>query len=190
MFMQHKTPDIIYLFNVTFSRVYNTRLIKGEGEPIYIPKSKSCSYHQIVFAHGYFSSALHEISHWCQAGAKRRLLEDYGYWYSPDGRNGEQQIAFEQVEVIPQAIEWAFHVASGKKFNVSIDNLSGIETDSSPFKTKVYDQVLSYLSTGFPKRASEFIRALADFYHVDFPLSRDQFVQNNPSTVEHLHVKI
>ncbi|GAM69307.1 transporting ATPase [Vibrio sp. JCM 19236] len=26
---------------------------------------------------------MHEIAHWCVAGPKRRLLEDFGYWYEP-----------------------------------------------------------------------------------------------------------
>lgn len=55
-----------------------------------------------------FNSALHEISHWTIAGAKRRLLPDLGYWYAPDGRTKEQQDLFEQVEIKPQAIEWLF----------------------------------------------------------------------------------
>ena len=91
--------DLITLFDTTFYALYNTRLIKGTDEPIYIPSSEYCNYNQIVFAHGYFASALHEISHWCLAGSSRRLLEDYGYWYIPDGRDHQQQAQFESVEI-------------------------------------------------------------------------------------------
>ncbi|PCH51780.1 MAG: elongation factor P hydroxylase, partial [Cellvibrionales bacterium] len=99
--MRHQYPDLIQLFSDTFFEQYNTRLIKGDDEPIYTPADENCSYHQVIFAHGYYASAFHEISHWCQAGEARRLLEDFGYWYMPDGRDERQQKEFEQVEVIP-----------------------------------------------------------------------------------------
>jgi len=114
--MRHQYPDLIQLFSDTFFEQYNTQLIKGDDEPIYTPADENCSYHQIIFAHGFYASAFHEISHWCQAGKARRLLEDFGYWYMPDGRNEQQQKQFEQVEVIPQAIEWAFNVAARRQF--------------------------------------------------------------------------
>ncbi|WP_417667272.1 elongation factor P hydroxylase, partial [Pseudidiomarina sp.] len=46
----------------------------------------------------YVVMRLLEMSHWCIAGEKRRQLEDYGYWYLPDGRDAQQQHAFEQAE--------------------------------------------------------------------------------------------
>ena len=101
----HQYQDLITLFNACFNQSHNTRLVKGGDEPIYTPANDDCEYHQIIFARGYYASAFHEISHWCQAGEARRLLEDYGYWYKPDGRNEQEQKEFEQVEVIPQAIE-------------------------------------------------------------------------------------
>lgn len=178
--MSHLYQDLITLFNNSFSHSFNTRLVKGSDEPIYLPASEQCDYHQIVFARGYYSSALHEISHWCQAGDKRRLLEDYGYWYVPDGRNEQQQAKFEQVEVIPQAIEWAFHVAVNKKFNISADNLNGFEADTKRFKRKVYQQVLVFLEHGFPQRAQQFIDVLTNFYQVPSPLKSEQFVIDLP----------
>ncbi len=42
-----------------------------------------------------------------------------GYWYAPDGHTQEQQALFEQVEIKPQAIEWLFAQAFGRKFRVS-----------------------------------------------------------------------
>ena len=80
-------------------------MIRGDDEPLYLPADKNFTYHQIIFAHGYYASALHEISHWCMAGKQRRLLEDFGYWYMPDGRDVDQQKTFEQVEIKPQAKE-------------------------------------------------------------------------------------
>ena len=171
----HCIEDLMDIFSNTFFADYNTRLIKGDDEPVYLPASENCSYHQIIFAHGYFSSGLHEIAHWCIAGKERRLKEDFGYWYEPDGRDEQQQKIFESVEVKPQAIEWAFCVAANKKFTVSADNLNGAETDSQAFKANVLKQVEYYIEHGFPKRAQQFIDALASFYQTSTPLSLEQF---------------
>tara|TARA_R110002153_G_scaffold10418_1_gene41142 strand:- start:18997 stop:19593 length:597 start_codon:yes stop_codon:yes gene_type:complete len=160
----HNYQDLIVLFNATFTDTENTVLVKGGDEPIYIPANSNHQNHRIVFAHGYFASALHEISHWCIAGKQRRLLEDYGYWYCPDGRDVQQQAEFEKVEVKPQAIEWAFSCASGKSFRVSTDNLNGAPVDLQGFQEAVKQQVLFYLEHGFPPRATEFIDVLLGFY--------------------------
>lgn len=153
-------PTLIALFNSTFAD-FNTRLVLGSDEPIYLPASKHCNYHQIVFANGFFSSALHEVAHWCIAGDKRRLLEDYGYWYCPDGRDAQQQFDFEKVEIKPQAIEWAFTEAAGRQFQVSTDNLNGAEPDREGFTANVAAQLAHYRQAGFPHRAQRFISALA-----------------------------
>jgi len=172
----HHYQDLINLFDQQFYQSHNTRLIKGGDEPLYSPASDKCGFHQIIFAHGYYASALHEISHWCVAGKARRLIEDFGYWYEPDGRDQQQQKAFEQVEIKPQAIEWAFCVAAQKNFNVSADNLNGFEADTVSFKKAVYQQVSVYIEHGFPKEAQQFITCLAKFYHTTFPLNKEQFV--------------
>jgi len=171
----HQYQDLITLFNQAFSQNYNTRLIKGDDEPLYSPADEQCAFHQVIFAHGYYASALHEISHWCIAGKDRRLLEDFGYWYEPDGRNEQQQKSFEQVEIKPQALEWAFCVAANKHFNVSVDNLEGAAADTVNFKKAVYQQVLIYLNEGFTTRGQQFINALANFYQVSLPLTKEQF---------------
>lgn len=175
----HHYQDLINIFDKTFGLKYNTRLVKGDSEPLYIPANASCSYHQIVFAHGYYASALHEISHWCQAGKKRRLIEDFGYWYIPDGRDETQQKRFEQVEIKPQAIEWAFCIAAQKKFRVSADNLGGVEADTTNFKVLVHHQVQQYLKVGFPARTQQFIEALAAFYHTTLPLNIADFQRDS-----------
>jgi len=180
--MQHNYQDLISIFEQVFFEPYNTRLIKGGDEPLYAPADENCAYHQIIFAHGYYASALHEISHWCHAGKERRLLEDFGYWYIPDGRNEKQQNKFEQVEVIPQAIEWAFNVAALKKFHTSADNLNGYLGDTNGFKVKVYQQVLVFLENGFPPRAQQFIDALTKFYQANSPLTAEQFIFRTQSS--------
>ena len=173
--MLHRYQDLISLFDSGLGAKFNTRLIKGGDEPVYLPAGENCPYHQIIFARGYYASALHEIAHWCIAGQARRLLEDFGYWYLPDGRNEKQQKAFEQVEVKPQVVEWAFCVAANKRFNVSADNLNGAGADTMAFKVAVYRQVLEYLELGFPPRAQTFIDNLAGFYGVEIPLAAEDF---------------
>jgi elongation factor P hydroxylase len=172
----HHYQDLITLFNQCFSTEYNTRLVKGEDEPIYLPADELRSYHALFFAHGFFSSALHECSHWLIAGDHRRTLVDFGYWYVPDGRNTEQQALFQQVEVKPQAVEWILSVAAGHKFRVSIDNLNGDEADTHVFKSAVHNQVVHYCRNGLPIRTQHFRSALCHFYQTPLDLEETQFV--------------
>jgi len=148
---------LILHFNHWFSHL-NVNLVKGDFEPEYFPAERG-SPARIQFAHGFFNSALHEISHWSIAGDKRRLLPDLGYWYAPDGRTQEQQALFEQVEIKPQAIEWLFAVAFGRRFRVSLDNLTGEGGDGRHFKDHVFAQVQAYFSEDaqLPRDAKYFI---------------------------------
>ncbi|RKG32061.1 elongation factor P hydroxylase [Acinetobacter tianfuensis] len=148
---------LILHFNMWFSHL-NVVLVRGDFEPEYFPAAEN-SPARIQFAHGFFNSALHEISHWTIAGDKRRLLPDLGYWYAPDGRTAEQQALFEQVEIKPQAIEWMFSKAFGLKFRVSLDNLTGDGGDGSRFKDNVYAQVQRYFQgeAKLPRDAKHFI---------------------------------
>lgn len=170
----HNVQTLISLFNETFEKDFKVRLVRGDDEPIYLPAGKSDGslkaqpYAQVVFAHGYFASGLHEIAHWCLAGEKRRQQVDYGYWYCPDGRSSEQQALFQSVEIKPQAIEWALAAAAGFVFRVSCDNLSGdengIQPDHLAFERQVQHQLESYLEDGFPVRAQQFIETLITAY--------------------------
>ncbi|MGM0767322.1 MAG: elongation factor P hydroxylase [Pseudomonadota bacterium] len=163
--MNHNPDDLIMLFNDLFRENFRTVLVRGSDEPEYLPAPEAGGVAQIVFAHGYFASALHEISHWCIAGAQRRTLRDYGYWYCPDGRTATQQQAFEQVEVKPQALEWLFSVAAGSRFHISVDNLSGDgAADDAGFRRKVKAQADSYLEYRMPVRARAFFDTLRTFY--------------------------
>ncbi len=171
----HHYQQLIDLFEQCFRDSFNTLLVKGESEPIYLPADQHCTYHQIVFAHGFYASALHEISHWCIAGAARREQIDFGYWYCPDGRDKQTQSQFEAVEIKPQALEWIFSVAAGFPFNISCDNLDGDhEPDRDAFQHKVYQQVLAYLAQPLPERPRCFVQALQQFYQTE-PLRIDHF---------------
>ncbi len=156
-----RLQTLIRVFDDCFLDSHRTRLIGGGEEPLYRPAATAGAVHCIIFAHDHFASALHEVAHWCIAGPQRRLLTDYGYWYSPDGRDAARQRAFEQVEVRPQALEWIFSRAAGQFFRVSIDNLHGDSGDTSSFKDAVWQQVEAYCQAGLPGRAARFHKALA-----------------------------
>lgn len=149
---------ICEIFAEVFSAAYNTELLGGAEEPLYLPATDG-SPARICYRFDYERSALHEVAHWCIAGEQRRRQEDYGYWYAPDGRSAEQQEQFVAVEAKPQAVEWYLSVAAGLKFGVSVDNL-GQPTDPTALMDEVYDQLGDYVVTGFPLRAQQFAKAL------------------------------
>lgn len=168
--MTYHYQDLIILFNGCFLAQYNTRLAKGEDEPLYQPANELHPNHTIFFAHGFFRSALHECAHWFIAGEIRRKLLDFGYWYAPDGRTAAEQTLFQQVELKPQALEWILTQATGHSFHVSIDNLTGDPTDAVAFEHAVLEQVQRYCKEGLPTRAAHFREALCWFYDTPTPL--------------------
>lgn len=173
--MNHQYQDLITIFNQTFFTEYNTKLVLGGDEPVYLPTDENTSYHRIIFARGFFASALHEIAHWCVAGSERRLLEDFGYWYEPDGRTEAIQRAFENVEIRPQAYEWILSQSAGFSFTVSCDNLNGdFEPDRLVFMEKVHKEVIKILDAGLPPRVAQLSEALRHYYKIP-PLAAEQF---------------
>ncbi|WP_201512481.1 elongation factor P hydroxylase [Psychrobacter alimentarius] len=141
---QVATDWLIQLFNTLFAH-QQVILVRSSGEPEYFPAHGNQPA-RIEFAHGFFASALHEISHWCMAGRTRRTLSDFGYWYAPDGRSATQQQAFEHVEIKPQALECLFTLACKNSFQVSQDNLfATFDTSGSTFANDVYMQVIEYI---------------------------------------------
>lgn len=179
--LSHDYQQLIDIFAACFYASENTRLVAGKDEPYYLPAGQVLAegdtmvgYHQVVFAHGFYASALHEIAHWCIAGSERRKQFDYGYWYAPDGRNAQQQSEFEQVERKPQALEWLFADAAGFPFQVSVDNLSGIEVDRAAFTAQVAKQKQAYLKQGLPSRAERFRQALLNYYQPALSLPENE----------------
>lgn len=174
--MNHDYQDLIKIFNDTFSASYNTQLELGGDEPIYLPADEQHPQHRIIFARGFYASALHEIAHWCVAGPERRLLEDFGYWYEPDGRTEQVQAEFEKVEIRPQAYEWILALSAGFPFSVSCDNLNGdFEPDRLLFMSKVHAEVMSILEHGIPPRVLMLSDAMRQFYAIS-PLRIDDFI--------------
>ena len=161
--MSEAIQRLIDCFADTFAEQYRTELRGGASEPLYQP-GENGEPHRIFFREDYFSSALHEVAHWCVAGEARRQQLDYGYWYAPDGRDAGQQKLFERVEAKPQALEWLFSRACGRPFRVSIDNLDAAPVDAFGFQLSVW-QALNNLGCPqnfrFGERAAQFIAALA-----------------------------
>ncbi|MFT5211288.1 MAG: elongation factor P hydroxylase [Flavobacterium sp.] len=147
---------IIDSFESEFKESYQTILVGGAEEPLYEPGSLhlDTGLSIVYFKEDYVSSALHEISHWCLAGTSRRKCVDYGYWYQSQ-RNDRDQSRFEEVEVLPQALEWILSVAVGIPFIVSADNLSLGGGDNEAFKIAVQKKATALLGEGLPKRISQ-----------------------------------
>ena len=176
-------PDLIQLFNQLFLSTEDTELVAGDDEPIYLPADSQNEHYRLIFAHGFYESALHEISHWCIAGKARRQLVDFGYWYEPDGRSADKQREFELVEVKPQAVEWLLSVACGRRFYVSTDNLHGepgaVEAGLQRFRQAVFEQAQVYLRCGLPPRAEVLKNALLDYYQRHSEYGAYQFAPEN-----------
>lgn len=164
-----RPEDLVQLFDTCFAASHHTCLVSGDGEPMYLA-ARDGKPAQIVFANGYFASALHETAHWLVAGKTRRTQDDFGYWYLPDGRTQAQQAAFEQVEVKPQALEWILATSCGFRFRFSADNLSGEAHDMRPFQQAVWRRVMDLRATGLAARTRRFSAACAAFYGVADPL--------------------
>jgi len=159
--------QVIEVFQRLFFAPYDTELIAGADEPIYLPATNhGDQINRLYFREDFLSSALHETAHWCIAGVDRRRLEDFGYWYNPDGRTPDQQQIFEVAEIKPQALEWMFSVACRQPFRLSVDNLSaGQARASEGFAQAVSRQAVQWCVPGaLPDRAELFIRGLMDAF--------------------------
>ncbi|MFK7977074.1 MAG: elongation factor P hydroxylase [Halioglobus sp.] len=166
------------VFNTAFSQ-FNTVLSGGASEPLYSPATSTETHHTLSYREDFFASALHESAHWCIAGEARRQQQDFGYWYSPDGRNPEQQKAFEAVEVKPQALEWFFSQACAYPFSISLDNLGQSDStmpDSSDFKAHVIAQAKAWQRDGLPARGQILFTALSAEFATAIKVQDCQFL--------------
>ncbi len=71
----HHYEQLIEIFNSCFADEFNTRLIKGDDEPIYLPADAEVPYNRIVFAHGFYASAIHES--WWGSSSARAWVQDW-----------------------------------------------------------------------------------------------------------------
>lgn len=147
------------IFAEQFFQSHHTQLCGGYAEPYYQP-AQAEQPAQIQYRLDYFASALHELAHWCLAGAKRRSRADYGYWYHPEGRDLVQQQQFETFESRPQALEWLLSVAAGSSFRPSADNLALPDHDLRDFSYAIQQQAKLMLAKGIPPRGAQLIAAI------------------------------
>lgn len=161
------------VFAGCFARRWHTVLTGGADEPYYQPAADDSTPHRLYYRSDFFASALHEVAHWCIAGAARLQQPDFGYWYAPAGRDRAQQRAFEAVEVKPQALEWLFSLACGYRFTVSVDNpgAAGGEYDTQPFRQQLLAQARHWQVAGLPPRAQLFFAALAEEFNTGVTLA-------------------
>ena len=150
------------LFDGLFLEREGTQLRGGAPEPLFCPGFGAAPA-VIYFRLDYQASALHEVAHWCLAGARRRQRVDYGYWYAPEGRDAAQQAAFFAVEAAPQALESLFCEALGVPFSPSVDNPGAPAPDLAPFLSALHEHRQRWQAKGLPSRAARFRDALAAF---------------------------
>ncbi len=153
---EKKTKALIEFFNLEFSDL-NTILVGDFNEPFYktwVNQEPA----EIQFREDFLRSSLHEIAHWLVAGKKRLQIDDWGYWYEPDGRTANQQKLFYKVEIKPQAVEKYLCEKLDVPFFISLDNLegtAGTQEDVDLFKENV-DQELKHMKANdsFPPRTT------------------------------------
>ena len=182
-------PLLVDYLNQKVLNRHSTCLRGGASEPFYrAPKIVSSHQEQtcwrqavIEFRKDYPRSALHELAHWCIAGPERRMQDDYGYWYVPDGRTKAQQKMFFQVEIKPQALEQIFCEILGIPFEACVDNLGGeapTKEETEAFTAALQAQRLIWRKTGLPRRAQAICTTLNEF--AALYLKSDKAAQQGP----------
>ena len=150
--------SIAGLFNVRLGPQYATLLIGGADEPLYLPAR--CRERALLrYTRDYARSALHELAHWSLAGARRRGLVDFGYWYSAPPRSDAEQAKFFAAELRVQALERQFCEVCGLAFQVSADNIG---VDASDFAAQVEDAAGAWSMRGVTGLPGRLLRLLAD----------------------------
>lgn len=153
-----ETVELVAAFDACFAGPAATasdraRLVRGGDEPLFLPAGLGRPVAEVVYARGFASSCLHEAAHWLVAGPGRRQLVDYGYWYLPDGRDGEAQRRFEAHEAPVQAMEWILCRCAGRPFVISCDNLID-PTPTPAFAAVIGEVARNRLTRGLPARAA------------------------------------
>ena len=153
--------EICAVFNHCFALPQQTatRMLRGGDEPLFVPAHAGQAEAHVVYARGLAQSCLHEAAHWLYAGAQRRMICDYGYWYEPDGRDDQAQARFETHEIAIQAREWLLSLAAGTAFRVSADNLRSPEP-SPAFCASIYQATAELMHQQWSPRFQCFFQEL------------------------------
>lgn len=151
--------EIAAVFDATFAE-HNTRLLGGANAPYYQPPVSPGEPARVFYTLDYPASALHEAAHWLRAGAARRQLVDYGYWYVDEPRPAPVQRAFLAVEAAVQALECVLSREAGRGFRVSVDDFEMAAADIDAFERTVRARAGQIDSHGLPPRAAAFAKSL------------------------------
>ena len=151
--------ELCDLLIMTLSSVIPDLVIQGGAEEPFYEAAKNGKKAILYFRDNYPRSLLHELSHFCLSGDRRRKLDDFGYWYFPCGRTEEEQLLFEKVEARPQGLEKAMCEALGIKFSPSLDDFSGMPA-SEDFLQQL-DKAYQEMLISAPPTASKVLVALS-----------------------------
>ena len=146
-------------FEQCFAAQLPVRCVGGASEPFYRPGAAGRPA-VLRYRADYAASALHEIAHWCVAGARRRALADFGYAYLAPPRSSAEQQQFLRWELTPQALESLFAEAAGAVFRPSFDDIEDRHIDLRPGFLDALMRRRSALAHAMPPRAERFVRAL------------------------------
>lgn len=147
------------VFDACFRQRYRVEMRGGAVEPYYEPAVNGAPA-RLWFREDFAASALHEAAHWCIAGAERRRLPDFGYWYVPAPRDLAAQSRFEAVESEPQALEAWLSAAAGRAFRPSFDDVGNDDRDRCRFLAALAQARERLESRGSPARARTLAAAL------------------------------
>ena len=140
----------------------------GVSEPFYqAPKHDQPAI--LFFRENFVRSLFHELAHYCLAGSRRRMLDDFGYWYKPCGRSSEEQILFELAEARPQGLEKVFCELWNIRFTPSFDDFSG-RPASKKFLEKLEEEYIE-MNINPPPTAKYFLEGMHHFIKSEFSAS-------------------
>ncbi len=155
-------PDsqVAECFERCFGKEANIVCRGGAAEPFYQPATATAPA-VLAYRQDYASSVLHEASHWCLAGARRRELPDFGFHYEPPPRCLIGQVRFLKQEVRAQALESLFAGAAGVPFSCSYDDVEDLYPQLRPgFAAAVAGTRRQFARAGLPKQAQRYYTAL------------------------------
>jgi elongation factor P hydroxylase len=140
-------------------------IIQGDAEEPFYEAPHATKPAILYFRSNYPRSLLHELSHYCLAGDRRRALDDFGYWYAPCGRSAEEQQRFEVVEARPQGLEKAMCDIVGLKFSPSLDDFSGRPASQSFLEN--LEQAYQEMRLSPPPTARQVLVGLKKYWSVN-----------------------
>ncbi|MFP8965318.1 elongation factor P hydroxylase [Pokkaliibacter sp. CJK22405] len=145
-----------------FAHILPDLIIQGDAEEPFYEAPTASTRAVLYFRSNYPRSLLHEMSHYCLAGDRRRGLDDFGFWYAPCGRSAEEQERFEVVEARPQGLEKVLCEIVGLKFSPSLDDFSGRPASASFLQA--LEQAYQEMQVSPPHTANKVLSGLKSYW--------------------------